>query len=155
VVDPLEGTPDYLAPEQLKGAPGVSQRDLYSWGIVMHELLTGSAPFASDDPTQTMTAHLQAELPRIQQDVPPGLEATIRRATRRQPGERYPDAASILHDLRHLTEPTTLTPDFGRQRSMGEPSLEGLASLARFAAVIAVGFIGLVAILMDLTIALR
>jgi serine/threonine-protein kinase len=50
VVDPLEGTPDYLSPEQLKGEPGCYRSDLYSWGIVMYELLTGSSPFVSNDP---------------------------------------------------------------------------------------------------------
>jgi eukaryotic-like serine/threonine-protein kinase len=158
VVDPLEGTPDYLAPEQLKGDPGGPQSDIYSWGIVMFELLTGSAPFTSDDPEQTMTAHLQAELPLIRDKhpgVPAGLEAVVRRATRRSMSERYKDAASLLHDLEHLDQ-VTLDPDLTEpQRSMGEPSFEGLASLARFAALISLGFIGLVALLIGLTIAFR
>jgi serine/threonine protein kinase len=143
-------------PEQLKGQPGGPQSDLYSWGIVMFELLTGSAPFASDDPEQTMTAHLQAELPFVRAshpDVPVGLEAVVRRATRRSITDRYKDASAVVHDLRHLDEATAPNPE--PQRSMGEPSFEGLASLARFAAFIAIGFIGLAAVVISLSIAFR
>jgi hypothetical protein len=107
---------------------------------------------------QIMKAHLQGELPVIRDEhpeMPAGLETVVRRATRRRLVERYPDANSLLHDLRRLDHPDLSCPDLRAQPSMGEPSLEGLASLARFAAAVAVGFIGLVVVAVGMTVLLR
>ena len=158
LADPLEGTPDYLAPEQIKGEAGGIRSDLYSWGIMVHELLTGAAPFASADAMEIMAAHLQAEPPQIRAsrpDVPVGLEAVVRRAMRRWPAERYPDAAAIVEDLRNLDRAALRQPDAGPQASMGEPSLESLGSLARLVAVVAGAFVAVVSVVLALTVLLR
>lgn len=97
-----EGTVEYLSPEQITGIPTDQRSDLYGWGVVMYELLTGKVPFSGPDPLATMAAHLKQH-PRpvraLRPDVPPALEAVVMTAMRRHPEHRYPNARALLADL--------------------------------------------------------
>jgi serine/threonine protein kinase len=73
----LIGTPAYLAPERVAGHPATPASDLYSLGILAHECLTGTRPFAGT-PTEIALAHGQRELPPLPEHVPPTC-ATARR----------------------------------------------------------------------------
>jgi eukaryotic-like serine/threonine-protein kinase len=103
---PPEGTPEYLSPEQITGASCDQRSDIYGWGIVMYELLTGQVPFTGPDPWSAMEAHLQDQpIPvRVHRpDLPLALEGIVMTAMRRQPAHRYAGANDLLADLDRLS----------------------------------------------------
>jgi serine/threonine-protein kinase len=99
------GTPDYMSPEQIQGERGDPRSDIYSWGIMMYEFLTGRVPFEGDNWLAVMAGHLQRHPKPIREqrlDVPPELEAIVLTAMRRYPENRYQSAEELLADLRAL-----------------------------------------------------
>jgi serine/threonine-protein kinase len=156
--DPLEGTADYLSPEQIKGRDGTRQSDIYGWGVVMYELLTGAVPFTGDTPIDVMIAHLQSEpapMDSLHPGMPAAVQVVVRRAMRRHPDERYADTAALLHDLRNLDAFDPAAISFAPQASMGEPSLDDTGQLLGFIAFVTVAFLGLVALVITLSVLLR
>ncbi len=92
------GTPAYAAPEQIFGQAVLPQTDLYALGITLYECLIGSHPFPGA-PLQ----HLYDSLPSVsaqRSDVPAGIDDLIRRATQRNPNDRFPDAITMAAALR-------------------------------------------------------
>jgi serine/threonine protein kinase len=74
------GTPEYMSPEQIRGQRGDARSDIYAWGVVAYELLTGQRPFTGADWQATMVAHLTQTPPRIRSlrpEVSPALEAVV------------------------------------------------------------------------------
>jgi len=101
------GTPDYMAPEQVQGKRGDARTDIYALGIILYELLTGTVPFHGDNALSVMNQHLTATPapPRtLRPDIPPGLEAVVLKAIRRNPDSRYQMAGELVHDLEHYAE---------------------------------------------------
>lgn len=98
------GTPEYMAPEQIRGERGGAASDIYAVGCLLYQLLSGSPPFAGKDPLAVMHQHMTKSpepLTSILPDLPPGIRAAIRRALRRRKQERYACAKDMAHDLRH------------------------------------------------------
>lgn len=96
------GTPDYMAPEQIQGKRGDARTDVYAMGIMLYEMLTGRVPWEGDNPLAVMSQHLNAPVPavhKLNRDVPAPIEGIIRKALRKQPDERYQDAAAMRDDL--------------------------------------------------------
>lgn len=100
----LMGTPEYMAPEQIKGERGGAQSDIYSSGCLLYHLLAGKPPFTGNDPLSIMQQHLTTD-PRPLTDILPTMErgiwAVIKRALRRRKEERYATALEMADDLRH------------------------------------------------------
>jgi beta-lactam-binding protein with PASTA domain len=96
------GTAQYLSPEQARGAPVDQTSDLYSTGIVLYELLTGSVPFSGETPVEIAMKHL-SETPEPpsakRQDVPHDLDLVVLRALAKEPPDRYQSAAAMDADL--------------------------------------------------------
>jgi serine/threonine-protein kinase len=100
----MVGTPEYMAPEQLRGERGGPETDVYALGLILYELLAGRPPFRGQYPLSTMYQHLNMNaepLRRIRPDVPPAIAAIVARAMRRRPAERYPHAGALLEALQH------------------------------------------------------
>jgi eukaryotic-like serine/threonine-protein kinase len=96
------GTARYLAPEQLLDGPLDGRVDVYALGLVLHEALTGQAPWGSGTALEIATRRLSRDLrppSTLRSDVPPGLDAVIQRATRREADERYDDGAALAAAL--------------------------------------------------------
>ncbi|MEI8255899.1 MAG: aminotransferase class III-fold pyridoxal phosphate-dependent enzyme, partial [Deltaproteobacteria bacterium] len=97
-------TPRYLAPELLRGSDGVDPRvDIYGAGLVMFEMLTGRPAFESEHLDDLADAILHGHSPSVAarvRDVPPGIDEIIARALARHPGERFPNAQTMLDALR-------------------------------------------------------
>lgn len=156
---PPEGTPQYLSPEQITGHIGDQRSDIYGWGIVMYELLTGHVPYSGPSPLAAMTAHLNSVPVPIRNqrgDVPPALEAVILHALRRYPEHRYPTALALLHDLDRLDSLDPAGLDHSPEPPMGGAvgGAEGPA-IARLVLAVASGFIAIAAAVILLSIALR
>ncbi|MBK9388282.1 MAG: protein kinase [Planctomycetes bacterium] len=97
------GTLEYAAPEQIQGQPVDERSDLWSVGVVLHELLAGQRPFQRETPASTMQAILREEprpLRRARPNVPRDLAAIVDRALRKEPARRYASAEEFLRDLR-------------------------------------------------------
>jgi serine/threonine-protein kinase len=101
---PSMGTPDYMAPEQVKGKRGDERTDIYALGAILYEMVTGNAPFEGANPYLIMNARLVGDpiAPRIRNShVPPEVEETILHAMERDPRDRYQTAAEMKADLDH------------------------------------------------------
>jgi beta-lactam-binding protein with PASTA domain/predicted Ser/Thr protein kinase len=99
------GTAQYLSPEQARGAPVDQTSDLYSTGIVLYELLTGSVPFTGETPVEIAMKHLsQAPVaPSVHRpEVPRDLDYVVLRALAKDPGDRYHSAEEMDSDLERI-----------------------------------------------------
>ncbi|HVT77386.1 MAG TPA: serine/threonine-protein kinase [Acidimicrobiales bacterium] len=153
------GTPDYMSPEQIQGDRGDARSDIYAWGILMYELLTGQVPFHGDNWMAVMAGHMQGTPKPISSqrpDCPPALEAIVLHAMRRMPENRYQSVDDLLADLNHLD-----TLDLKSFDSSPEPAIGGIAAadsearLWLYIVLIAVGFLGLCAVIITLSVVLR
>jgi serine/threonine-protein kinase len=96
------GTPKYMSPEQVAGQPVDQRSDIFSLGIVLHEMLTGTRLFAGEDTPQIMhnVVHIEHEPPsRIKPDLPSMLDFVVARALKKDPAVRYQDAYELSADL--------------------------------------------------------
>src|SRR5579862_5473043 len=101
------GTPDYMAPEQIRGERGDVRTDVYALGVMLFEMLAGHVPYEGDNPLAIMDQHVNHEAPRLQSqrpDVPSQLDAIVAKAIRRKPDERYASMADLRHDLEYWQE---------------------------------------------------
>jgi eukaryotic-like serine/threonine-protein kinase len=99
------GTAQYLSPEQARGAPVDQSSDLYSTGIVLYELLTGSVPFTGDTPVEIAMKHLSQppEPPSTRRpEIPRDLDYVVLRALAKDSSERYRTASEMDSDLERI-----------------------------------------------------
>jgi serine/threonine-protein kinase len=99
------GTAQYLSPEQARGAPVDQTSDLYSTGIVLYELLTGTVPFTGETPVEIAMKHLsQAPVPPSahRPEVPRDLDYVVLRALAKDPAQRYHSAEDMDSDLERI-----------------------------------------------------
>lgn len=100
------GTPAYMAPEQAAGDSDIDHRaDLYSFGVMAFEMLSGRVPFEGKTPRELLTAQLTLEPPSLSQlrpDVPPALAALVRACLAKAPENRPSSAEQILTALEEL-----------------------------------------------------
>ena len=95
------GTLKYLAPEQIEGSPVDGRTDLYSLSILLFEMLTGRAPFASEDLVAAMD-RIRRPAPRarsIRRDIPPRLDDFLARSLSQDPNDRPADAKAYVAEL--------------------------------------------------------
>ena len=99
---PTLGTPDYMAPEQVKGQRGDERTDIYSLGAILYEMVTGRLPFEGQNAYQVMNARLAGDpvAPRAHNPaLRPEVEEIILHAMARTPSDRYESAAAFKADL--------------------------------------------------------
>ena len=94
----LIGTPQYMSPEQARGLEVDQQTDLFSFGALLYELLSGTSPFAAGTATDIIVAVLTREPPPLTK-VPPAVAAIVGRALQKDRAQRYATAAELLLDL--------------------------------------------------------
>ncbi|HEX5434417.1 MAG TPA: serine/threonine-protein kinase [Candidatus Angelobacter sp.] len=96
------GTPNYMSPEQVKGRPLDGRSDLFSFGVILYEMLTGEKPFVGQNVT-TIIYKIVNENPIAPRDldvtVHPGLSAIVTRALAKSPDDRYQNGADLVRDL--------------------------------------------------------
>jgi eukaryotic-like serine/threonine-protein kinase len=102
---PSAGTPDYMSSEQIEGQRGDKRTDIYAVSTMLYELLAGHVPFAGDNYQVVMQQHLQAAIPRLDEEKPgvsPQIASVVTRCLQRIPDGRYPDRRALIYDLDHL-----------------------------------------------------
>ena len=96
------GSVHYLPPEQASGKGSTIKSDIYSMGIIFYELLSGSLPFRGDNAVEIALKHMREPLPSLREEnsaIPQSIENIIRRATAKNPKNRYDSARSMHEDL--------------------------------------------------------
>ena len=121
------GTPDYMAPEQVKGKRADNRTDIYNLGALLYELLTGAVPFQDENPWAALNARVTGDpvAPRkINRDLSAQAEEIVLRALARNSADRYESAAAMKAELdtvehvrvtglaNRLQEPTPWQPKF-------------------------------------------
>lgn len=109
------GTPDYMSPEQAQGHPVDGRADLYSFGVMLYEMITGRLPFDADSGMGVIVKHI-TEQPRpmraLRADVSPAVEQAILKALAKNPADRYPTAEALIAALaRAISTPAPAAPD--------------------------------------------
>jgi predicted Ser/Thr protein kinase len=107
------GTPAYMAPEQGMGQAGDERSDIYSLGVVLHQLVTGRLPFDADTPLGVALKHINAPLPpptSVNPNLPPGIEAVIMRALAKDPDDRYQTAEEFATELKQAASGEHIEP---------------------------------------------
>jgi hypothetical protein len=102
------GTVAYMSPEQTRAERVDGRADIWSLGVVLHEMLTGRRPFLGRTPAAIVQAILNEEPPlpsAYRPDIPPGLDRVVRRALAKDPDARYPGASAVIADLDAAAEP--------------------------------------------------
>ncbi len=103
--DEVMGTPQYISPEQLTGAPVDVRSDIYSLGATFYQFVTGRFPYEGRNGNEIARKHLEAELVPPQQvntSVPEAVGQIICKMMKKNVNERYQDAESLVEDLRVL-----------------------------------------------------
>lgn len=102
------GSVHYLSPEQARGGMVTKQSDIYSLGIILYELLTGTVPFEGETAVSIVLKHFQSEIPSVRDldpRIPQALENVVLKATAKRPSDRYTDSLSMADDLRTALSP--------------------------------------------------
>jgi serine/threonine protein kinase/tetratricopeptide (TPR) repeat protein len=96
------GTPRYMSPEQVEGKPADQRSDLYAYGLILYEMLTGDVPFTGDSTLKVMYQRIQ-ERPKnpkqLKPEIPAWVARIVMRCLERDPADRYQNAYEILADL--------------------------------------------------------
>jgi TolB-like protein/Tfp pilus assembly protein PilF/tRNA A-37 threonylcarbamoyl transferase component Bud32 len=96
------GTPAYMSPEQIVGAPADARADVYGLGCVVYEMLCGTPPFPGDNAREMFARHQQEPPPRLRQarpDLPEHVEVALRTALAKDPDDRYATAPELVRGL--------------------------------------------------------
>ncbi len=107
MTDKAIGTVNYISPEQASGAPVDEKSDLYSVGVMLYEMLTGTLPFKADSPVAVAMMQVSEEpvQPReINPQIPVGLEQIVLKSMNKAPDERFNCASSMEKALEYFTK---------------------------------------------------
>ena len=102
------GTVGYMSPEQIRGNAVDHRADVFAFGAILYEMLTGKRAFQRRTPAESMTAILNDEPPALSQsaqNIPPGLQRLIHRCLEKSPEQRFQSASDLAFALGALSEP--------------------------------------------------
>ena len=123
------GTPAYMAPEQASADPAVDHRaDIYAFGVLAYELLTGQPPFVGRTPQGLLAAHVTEapdHITKRRTSIPPALAALVMRCLEKRASDRPQSATDLVHALDQIT-----TPSGGTQPTNALPAMSGANTVA-------------------------
>jgi len=106
------GTVGYMSPEQVKGLPVDHRSDIFSFGTMQYELLSGKRAFKRDTSAETIVAILTQEPPELTgsgRSISPALDHIVKHCLEKEPGNRFQSAKDIAFALSEASGPTTVT----------------------------------------------
>jgi Tol biopolymer transport system component len=101
------GTAGYMSPEQVRGKSADHRSDIFAFGAILYEMISGKRAFHGETTADTMSAILKEETPELAEtarSVPPGLERIVRHCLEKHPTQRFQSAGDLAFDLEALTE---------------------------------------------------
>jgi eukaryotic-like serine/threonine-protein kinase len=131
------GTVGYMAPEQVRGGTVDSRADIFAFGALLYEMLTGRRPFARDTAAETMTAILREDVAEMGAGILPALERIVRRCLEKRPGARFQSADDLAFALDAISSMSTATTGSAAITTRKVPRAPIVAALS---ALIAVAF---------------
>ena len=123
------GTVSYMSPEQARGDTVDARTDIWSFGVVLYEMVTGHKPFEGPTPSHVIVSILDREPPPLAaylQNAPVELQVIIKKALRKNPEERYQTIRDMLNDLKNLKREMEFEAKLDRSAS---PELSSYSSL--------------------------
>ena len=105
--DSVVGTTAYMSPEQLLGDEVDHRTDIFSFGVVLYEMLAGTRPFRGEHQAAIMYSIVNEDprpINKFRGDVPPELENILHRTLAKDREDRYPDVASLIRDIQSMKE---------------------------------------------------
>ncbi len=106
------GTMGYMSPEQLKGQPADHRSDIFSFGAILYEMLSGKRAFRGDSMAETMSAILREDPPDLSETnktVSPALERVVRHCLEKNPAERFHSARDLAFAIESLSGSATIS----------------------------------------------
>jgi Tol biopolymer transport system component len=106
------GTAGYMSPEQVRGKPADNRSDIFTFGAILYEMITGKRAFHGETAADTMSAILKeeiADLSETTRNVPPGMERIVRHCMEKHPTQRFQSAGDLAFDLESLAEISATT----------------------------------------------
>ncbi|MBL8103767.1 MAG: serine/threonine protein kinase, partial [Anaerolineales bacterium] len=114
----IMGTPAYISPEQAAALPVDQRSDIYSLGVILHEMVTGRVPFVADTPLAVILKHINDPLPppsAIKPDISPFIEQVIVKALAKDPDARFADIAEFVSAWKRAVTGTGTVPPMSSQ----------------------------------------
>ena len=146
----IMGTVGYMSPEQVRGQDADHRSDIFSFGVILYEMLAGNRPFAGESAVELMNAILKDDAPELDVNVTrisPGLDKIMRRCLEKKPEHRFYSAHDLGFALEALSEPSSSS---GNQLSTAASGLiEGKAKPSAWRSrfwMIAAGVVPLIAL---------
>ncbi|MFK7988116.1 MAG: serine/threonine-protein kinase [Sandaracinaceae bacterium] len=136
------GTPQYMSPEQCFGQPVDHRADVYALGVLLYEMLTGSAPYTETNPRALLVAHMTSTPTPVGEQrggLPPALEALVMRCLAKRPDARFASMRDVAIALRAVMNPPEAQSQVASTSSERQVFPRSRAS-ARFAAGFALAF---------------
>jgi len=145
----IMGTAGYMSPEQVRGQTADQRSDIFSFGAILYEMISGKRAFHGETSADTMSAILKEETPELSEtarNVPAGLERIVRHCLEKNPSQRFHSAGDLAFDLESLTEISAGSSKSGAQAAVAQ--VRGVQSRRRLAwvasaVVLAAAMIGL------------
>jgi serine/threonine protein kinase len=138
------GTAGYMSPEQVRGENVDHRSDLFSFGVVLHEMLSGKRAFSGSSSVEVMNAILRDDPPELPASVPPALARMVRRCLEKERESRFQSAADLGFALNLIAVPPSAIVPARKREGAPEPGPRGRPSWSTWAAlavvVIAAGF---------------
>jgi Tol biopolymer transport system component len=106
------GTVGYMSPEQVRGQSADHRSDIFSFGCILYEMISGRRAFQGDSSVETMNAILKEEPPEVsqtRQDIPAGLERVVQHCLEKSPDERFQSARDLAFQIEALSSPSVTT----------------------------------------------
>jgi eukaryotic-like serine/threonine-protein kinase len=120
------GTAPYMSPEQLRGMHVDGRSDIFSFGCVLQEMITGQSPFGRSTPAETISAILKEDPPSLlvfDAAIPAELDRTVRRCLNKEPDQRFQSATDLAFQLREILG----------SASLPKPATQAVGQGARYA----------------------